>query len=237
MSIKDLFATAKYGVNEIRLRDLLSIRETLNDDPTFRTLFPPIEIGSITLVDQVVLLTLAQIIRPKVMLEVGTYLGYTTSLLAMNTNDTRIITIDLPNNKDIKNLEFNQIAVFHDGIENDNFLRKTQSIQGEKYLDYLTPAQRNRITLIKADSTSLNFKNEFGSAEFVFIDGGHENKIVIEDTRNARSIIENGVLIWHDYGSQIHTDVTEFLQAEKNRKIFHVKGSLCAFEVIGVGGV
>jgi hypothetical protein len=73
---------------------------------------------------------------------------------------------------------------------------------------------------------------EFGNAEFVFIDGGHEASIIEADTNNARSIVSEGVIVWHDFGSNIHNDVTDYLKKENNRKIFHVKGSLCAFEFI-----
>lgn len=66
----------------------------------------------------------------------------------------------------------------------------------------------------------------------MFIDGGHEKSIVEKDTINARSIVKNGVIIWHDFGSKIHNDVSSFLLEESDRKIFHVLGSLCAFEFI-----
>lgn len=53
---------------------------------------------------------------------------------------------------------------------------------------------------------------------------------------NARSIVKDGVIIWHDFGSKIHNDVSSFLLEEKDRKIFHVLGSLCAFELISSDG-
>lgn len=231
MSLSELITTSKRGINEIKLRKLLSIREESNGSPLIKTMFPPIGMGSITLVDQIVLLTLAKILEPKKIVEVGTFLGFTTALLAMNT-DAKIFTIDLPTSENVIDLEYDETLIEVDGNENDNFLRKKQVLNGEVYLQNLSKEERQRVVLSKADSTSINFLNEFGDVNFVFIDGGHEKSIVETDTFNARSIVNDGVIIWHDFGSNIHNDVTQYLIKEKDRKIFHVKNSLCAFEFI-----
>ncbi|NVK24680.1 MAG: class I SAM-dependent methyltransferase [Gammaproteobacteria bacterium] len=231
MDISTLIENSKYGVNEIKLKDLLAAREQLNQDPLIKTLFPPIEMGSITLVDQIVLLSLAQIIKPETIIEIGTFLGYSASLLAMNT-EAKIFTIDLPKSEGCSNLTYDANLIRSDGDENDNFLRKKQADEGEIYIQNLNENERKRVILVKADSTSINFAKEFKTAQFAFIDGGHERGIVEKDTLNARSIITNGVIIWHDYGSQIHSGVTDYLSSIEDRKIFHVKGSLCAFEII-----
>ena len=64
MTVDNLIKNSHPGINEIRLRDLLAI-ENVNDDPFIRSFFPPIGMGSVTLVDQIVLLALAQITTPK----------------------------------------------------------------------------------------------------------------------------------------------------------------------------
>ncbi|MDA8535756.1 class I SAM-dependent methyltransferase [Alphaproteobacteria bacterium] len=231
MSIDELIKNSHPGINDIRLRDLLTVREDINDDPFIRSMFPPIGMGSITLVDQIVLLALAQIITPKKIIEVGTFLGFTTSLLSMNTS-ANIVSIDLPQSSDLKELKYNEELIEIDGNHNDDFLRKQQAIEGEMYLEFLTKEERKRVELIKADSTTIDFKGEFGRADFVFIDGGHEKSIVEKDTINARSLVNEGVIIWHDFGSRIHNDVTEFLKQQSGHHIFHVIGSLCAFEFV-----
>ena len=228
--IDDIFKNARLGINNIKLRALLSEQEKQNLSPVMRSLMPPVEIGSITLVDQIVLLSLAKLISAERIVEIGTYLGYTTALFAMNTN-AKIFSIDLP--KTVQDDEtFKEELVLRDGNYNDEFLRSKQNKEGEIYLNFLSDDELENISLIKADSTSINFSKEFEFADLVFIDGGHERSIVEKDTLNARSIVKNGVIVWHDFGSTIHNDVSSFLLQAKDRKIFHVLGSLCAFEFI-----
>jgi len=231
MIFNDLLDNASLGINEIKLKDLITLRSNVSSKKIITTMFPPIEIGSITLVDQVVLLSLTDIIKPKSIVEVGTYLGYTTSLFAMNT-DAKIYSIDLPKSDSIENLSFEENKILFDGDHNDDFLRKKQYDDGEIYIKELSSEAQSKISLIKADSTKINFTNEFTSCEFCFIDGGHETEIVKSDTENARACISEGVIVWHDFGSKIHNDVTSYLKTQKDRKIFHVIGSLCAFEII-----
>ena len=183
--IKKLIDESNVGVNDIKLKVLLQMRQQISTEQYFKSSFPPLEIGSITLVDQVVLLSLLQILKPKNILEVGTYLGYTTSFLATNSKEALITTIDLP----LQNNEFDydEEQILVSGDENDNFLRSKQNDTGSIYIDSLTQLEKERITLVKADSTSINFKDEFGSSEFVFIDGGHDHKTLSSDTENARA--------------------------------------------------
>ena len=137
MNIDTLIRNSHQGINNIRLRDLLAVRENINDDPFIRSMFPPIGMGSVTLVDQIVLLALAQIISPKKIIEVGTFLGFTTSLLSMNTS-AKIVSIDLPQTSELKELKYNKDLIEIDGNQNDDFLRKQQAIKGEMYLEFLT---------------------------------------------------------------------------------------------------
>lgn len=229
--IKKIYEGANQGINEIKLKVLLTEHEKLNINPLIRTLMPPSEIGSITVVDQIVLLSLIRLTSPRRIIEIGTYLGYSTALLAMNSS-AQIFSIDLPKVEMTRN-SFDEQLVRSDGNYNDDFLRSEQNKRGEIYLDYLSSEERGRISLIKSDSTLINFQEEFEYADFIFIDGGHESSIVEKDTLNARSIVKNGVIVWHDFGSKIHNDVSSFLLGETDRKIFHVLGSLCAFEFIG----
>ena len=235
MMLEAILAEANEGVNAIKLRVLLEHRSRIATSSRCETFFPPVEIGSITLVDQIVLLALAELIRPSKIIEIGTYMGFTTALLALNVKNASIFTIDLPRDAEIAAWHFDEQKIRENDRDNDNFLRTMQHIEGEKYLQELTESDRRRISLIKKDSTQIDFRHEFGPSEFVFIDGGHDLETIEKDTSNARAVVKRGVIIWHDYSSKIHGDVTAFLDAEKHRKMFHVLGSLCAFELIGAG--
>ena len=231
--IYDFLESYDLGVVEIKLRDILQLKEKISTDPHIQTLFPPIEIGSITLVDQIVILSLLKILQPSVILEVGTFLGYTTSLLALNASSAKIFSIDLPADNYYQQLILDKTQVLVDGEINDDFLRQKQALEGEKYLQYLDASKRAQIKLIKSDSTELNFKEEFGNIDFAFIDGGHTEHIIKSDTDGILSCMQKGVVIWHDYNSGIHTDVSAYLRRQSSLKIFHIKNSLCAFSFIG----
>lgn len=220
------------GIKEIKLRDILELKKDYIKKNYITTLFPPIEIGSITLVDQIVLLIINQIVKPKKIIEIGTYLGYTTNLLLKNTN-SHIFTIDLPSNLITNKIKIDHTLIYKDGDINDDYLRCVQEKKKEIYLKNITLEEKNRLTIIKSDSTRISFIKEFTEVQFVFIDGGHSYDIVKSDTENARSVVKNGVIIWHDFNSNIHSDVTKFLNEQAiHSKIFHIKGSLCAFEFI-----
>ena len=120
-----------------------------------------------------------------------------------------------------------------DGDQNDNYLRSKQKEDGLKYISNLTDQQKKQIKFVKADSTKMSFRKELGKFDMVFIDGGHEYSIVKSDTLNALEAVEKGVIIWHDFGSKLHTGVNKLLGEKTTEKIFYVSGSLCAFSLIG----
>lgn len=221
------------GIHEIKLKDLLNLREPEQATREIRTMFPPVTIGSVTLVDQIVLLCLDELVAPSHILEIGTFQGFTTRLLARNSVAHLIYSVDLPPTDTTLIDTLDKTRILCDGSYNDNHLRDIQNRSGEIYLKDLTLEEMKRIQLIKADSTSLDFSNKFLSIEFAFIDGGHDYEIICRDTENVLRVMKNGVIIWHDFSSTIHSDVTRYLSARAiENRIFHVKGSLCAFQFI-----
>lgn len=230
-SVVDFLTGYRSGIHDIKLKDLLTLKNAFSTDEKITTLFPPVEIGSITLVDQIVLLSLLKIIVPKTIIEVGTYLGYSASLLAMNST-AHIYSLDLPDDIGLQ-ARFDSDKILTDGHANDDFLRHTQSVEGAVYLQNLTAEQRARVTLVKKDSTQIDFPEAFGEVEFVFVDGGHAFEIIKSDTDNALKAIRKGVVVWHDFASGIHSEVTDYLHSRDDLTIFHVKNSLCAFAFVG----
>ena len=129
--------------------------------------------------------------------------------------------------------EVDHRKILSDGDYNDSYLRSIQNNSGEKYLRNLEKSCSKRLNLIKCDSTQLSFKDEVGPIEFAFIDGGHHRDIISKDTQNVLCQMKSGVIVWHDYSSSIHSDVTSFLleHSEKNQ-LFYVSGGLCAFQIM-----
>ncbi|WP_346286189.1 class I SAM-dependent methyltransferase [Zoogloea sp.] len=226
-------AYPEQGIHTIKLKDLLNLRAPQDLCRDISTAFPSVTIGSITLVDQIVLLCLDELLRPEGILEIGTFQGFTTRLLAKNSAARTIYSVDLPPTTQTLIDTPEAGKVLSDGDYNDDYLRDLQNRSGEIYLNNLPPAERSRISLIKADSTQLDFAATFGPIEFAFIDGGHHYDIVRSDTEKVASIMKRGVIVWHDFSSGIHSDVTRYLadRASTNR-IFHVHGSLCAFQLV-----
>jgi predicted O-methyltransferase YrrM len=225
---------SKHGTHNIKLKDLLGLRLQENINRNIITSFPPIGIGSVTLVDQIVLLCLDELLQPESILEIGTFQGFTTKLFAMNSMAKTIYSVDLPF-KEVSNIVNPQLdTLLTDGDYNDDYLRDVQNQSGELYLAGLEPDKINLIQLIKQDSTNINFSDVFGNIDLCFIDGGHHYDIVKSDTENALTVMRKGVIVWHDFSSTIHSDVTRYLsERAKHNCIFHVTGSLCAFQFIG----
>jgi predicted O-methyltransferase YrrM len=224
------------GIHDIKLKSLLEIGEELAIPKTYTASLPPIDIGSITLVDQVVLVLLAKIIQPTKIIEIGTYKGFTTRLFIENTPDTcEVVSIDLPRELTEHLSEGDLKGALVSAELNDDYLRKRQEVDGEVYVASITNEQRQRLRLVKQDSTKIDFKAMFETAEMIFIDGGHEHGIVAADTRNAFDVVKRGVVVWHDYSSNIHGDVSEFLEDfSKSHAVFHVANSLIAFSLVNV---
>jgi len=222
------------GVYCIKLRALLELGQDYKLEQAYFSHLPPIGMGSITLVDQVALVLFVKLFSPKRCIEIGTFKGFTTRLLLDNTNnDCEVVTIDLPTRLTESMNKTDEALARKDGKYNDDYLRVIQSLEGQPHLDGISPAQLNRLRIVKSDSTMLDFLTEFESAEMVFIDGGHSLGIVRADTENAQKIVKKGVIIWHDFSSGLHTEVSDYINLLANDNlIFHIENSLIAFQFV-----
>lgn len=221
------------GIHSIKLRNLLELRDPACETREIKTMFPPIDIGSITLVDQITLLLLIELAAPERILEIGTYQGYTTRLFASNSSAKEILSIDLPQLDAVESEVLDRKRVLIDGDYNDNYLKSVQNLTGTKYLKDLSATDAERINLIKSDSTKLNFDEFVGSIQFAFIDGGHSYDVIKQDTKNVLGQMKAGVIVWHDYSSSIHSDVSTFLdEYSEMNQLFYVQGGLCAFQIV-----
>ena len=175
--------------------------------------FPPVDIGSPTLIESFVILALARIIRPKFLLEFGTYTGYTTSILVRNLEDVEITTIDFPRlGGDLPDPELSLVS----GGQNDRYLTRVRDARGTPYLDALNTRARNRISEVELDSTSTELFRLLENRRFdlFFVDGGHSKETVLSDYKLVEAIAsERSICIWHDYGSSLHPDVKEALDS------------------------
>ena len=132
---------------------------------------------------------------PRSILEIGTFNGYTTRLMALNLPDAAIHTLDLPENFDGEKTEA--------GLVKDDFHLISARRVGSEF------RQDKTITSIQqhfGDTASYAFPN----AEFCFIDGSHTYSYVRNDTEKALATGNVKTLVWHDC-DRYHPGVTKWL--------------------------
>jgi len=204
---------------------------------------PSSDIGSVTLLEATILVSVVKLIKPRKIFEFGTFLGYSTSLLVENSaDDCAAYSLDLGDSHvSDKPLEsFAKADVQSDGNINDEYLRGAQGARGPHYTTALSAADRSRLCLLKQDSRTFDPADHGldGSVDLVFIDGGHDTETVTIDTANARKMVgDSGIIVWHDFNSGIHGDVTTFVNAlAKHEIVICVQHTMLAILLVGQAG-
>lgn len=137
-----------------------------------------------------VLVELLQISHPTACFEIGTFDGRTTLNMAANTPDEAIIyTLDLPCE------QVNATKFSLDPFERFAVLKETSGIR------YRGTIWERKIQQLYGDSATFDYTPYRGEIDFVFIDGSHTYEYVLNDSRNALTLLRNGkgTILWHDY--------------------------------------
>ena len=135
-------------------------------------------------------ITLAQMVKflgCKRMFEIGTFRGYTTFHLALNSPaDSHVYTLDLPPSGVTEaKLEITDLQ----------FIQKPSSGEWFKNTEC-----EPKITQFLADSASFDYSPFEGSMNFVYVDGGHSYEYAMADSLTARRLLApGGFIVWHDY--------------------------------------
>ena len=208
-----------------------------NQNIGFKVNIPSADIGGMTLLESSILVCLAKLTHATQLFEFGTFMGATTLLLADNTPPhAQVVTLDI-SPEELATLECNNSNILQDGNANDDFLRQQHTLHGARCIQRASTDIQQKIQAIQHNSLTLNTAQHGLDKrfDFIFIDGGHHYNIVEHDTANAyRMAKPNAVIAWHDYGSKIHTDVTEFLNLHgHNRTLYHVENTMIVFELLG----
>jgi hypothetical protein len=222
-------------INEIRPSVIFRHFEmnAMSSDRSLNTLIPSPDIGSTTMLEKALLVALLRINNSKRIFEFGTFRGETTHLFSVNSSpESNIFSIDLPisidSNKSWSDLE--RLDLFS-GEDNDNFLRQFRIDRLFPEFQHILKVFKDRIKLIELDSKDL-CADDFSPVDFIFIDGGHSTELIHNDTNKAFQMLsETGIIVWHDYESAVHTDVTDYLTKfsyENNRNLYHVLGTKLA---------
>jgi hypothetical protein len=123
--------------------------------------------------------------NPRLVVEIGTYRGFTTLHLSRNTGDScRILTVDLPPQ-----------SVKHAAFYSDSQLVKACGAMPRVF------GNDPKITQILQDSTTIDWEHFLSTPiDFAFIDGSHLYEHVRKDTEGImKALAPNGLVVWHDY--------------------------------------
>ncbi len=171
--------------------------------------------------DLYALLRVVRWLKPRRIFEIGTYNGFTTAHLAINS-EAEVYTLDLP-------LELAGDLAGYTVDEKNLVHRKDQIGSFYRGLDV-----RERIHQLFGDSRTFNFAPYCGSADLVLIDACHLYDWVISDSDRAFQLLgESGVILWHDFASI--ADVTRAcMHLAKKTLIFHLQATWLALHARGI---
>ncbi len=227
-------------ITEIRPKMLFQkVEERFPDENVmFSVNLPSSEIGGLTLLESSILVALLKLLSPTEMFEFGTFHGATSVLLATNSpENARLVTVDLPAESIPTGLA-DTASILSDGVENDVYLQQRFAARGAYCIDRASHVVRDKITRWWLDSRRLVVAPHapiHSRFDFIFIDGGHDLETISKDTANALLMAkEDAVIIWHDYQSAIHTEVTAFVEAfGATHRVVHVQSTMLAFTLRG----
>lgn len=153
---------------------------------------------------------LEELARDKVVLEIGSYCGKSTILMARTAK--HVYAIDTFDGRGISSIQGQlvpQSLKCHDTLEQFKENIKKYGIE-------------DKVTTIIADTTDINTaakitrerKPEHKLMDVAFIDGAHDYKSIASDTNLARKFLkEDGLLVYHDYQRAADYDVARVVDS------------------------
>ena len=208
--VKDVTLAREYWSHALRLYDELVGRGLQCADPveyvyargwatrsgSERVIMPAVlrTAGGTRLEELLVLATVARVLRPARVFEIGTFMGRTTSAFVLNVpSDSDVLTLDLPS--DASSCERPRA----DYIDTDVTLMTERRVGS--FLDEL--GLQGSVTQLMGDSLQFDPTPYRGTVELGFVDGAHARPYVENDTlKMAAMMADRGLVFWHDYGGK-----------------------------------
>ena len=176
----------------------LKLRATTITEKNIDEVFPGIEkceinfmyssqAGGSDIADIVALAQISKFLERRRIFEIGTFRGYTTYHLALNSSDgSHVYTLDLP---------ADQISNAKLEITHMELIKKPKS--GEWFLNTKVSP---KITQLYGDSAAFDYSEYESKMDLVYVDGGHSYEYAMEDSLTARRLVNtDGIIVWHDY--------------------------------------
>ena len=174
---------AAIGIPDISIDEILGDRK-----PVIRLAVTRYEDGMMPIDQAMVVLSILVAEAPSQVLEIGTFMGYTTRQMAENLEAATINTVDLPED----------FSAEHDPEQNipkDDFHLIARRIVGREYKG--RPCA-SRVKQHLADTAKWDFR-EAGQPTFFFIDGSHTYEYCKSDSEKCFALCGGrGVFLWHD---------------------------------------
>jgi len=173
--------------------------------------------GNTTLLEQMLVLSIAKRRQCKRIFEFGTFDGKTSANLSVNLPDAQIYTIDLSPD------QLGKVALPVGKCDLPFILK-------ERTGDKLSGSAK--VIQLYGDTARFDFSSWYGTCDLVFVDACHEYEYVLNDSEIAlRLLAPGGAVLWHDYGNWV--GVTNALNDlyrgdERFRNLRHIVGTtLC----------
>lgn len=173
-------------------------------------------------IDLLSLCLLCRALEPRTVFEIGTFVGYTSLHMALNSPpETRLFTLDLP--PEDRNTSLATTATDHKLIDRD---------VGPAVFEGTDVA--GKIERLYGDSATFDFSQWHGSVDLFFVDGAHSYEYVRSDTLNAfRCVRPGGVVVWHDYGRLEQSGVTRWLhELARDHELFAIPNGSLVYHVV-----
>ena len=167
--------------------------------------------------EKYILYKLIRILKPMIILEIGTYFGFTALGFARNTPGSLVYTIDICKEMRIDIPRLQKPFVLPRKFVGEAFAKK-----------------KTRIRQIYGDSSKIKTYSFLKKkiVDFAFIDGNHSFKGVVRDMQNVLKFMRKGsVLCWHDFKKEDYSEVIQaicYLSQKEKFKIIHIRGTSLA---------
>ena len=208
-------------IPEISLDEILGDRRPVIRMPVIRY-----EDGMLPNEQAMALLAVLVAEHPSEVMEIGTYMGFTSKLMAENLETAIIHTVDLPESFSPGNDSVQEIP-------KDDFHLIQRRIVGREFKQ--SPCA-SRIKQHFGDTATWDFR-EAGHPVFFFIDGSHTYEYCRNDSEKCFDLCGgSGVFLWHDC-DEGHAGVIKFVLEWrlKGRDVRRISGTPLAYWKSGPG--
>ena len=214
--------------SKIKMLDFNELQEFLKGDHPHVHLNFASQYGNISLMEALIISYIVETTKPKKIFEIGTFDGFSTYHLAMNSHSSaEIYTINLPMNDEHTKENIIRLSWLEYFGDNSTHTALKKSKIGAIYKRC---PQGGKVQQLFGDTLTYDFSEFKEKIDLCFIDGGHSHECLVKDTSNAMDMLsERGVVIWQDFNMQ-HRDIYKFMmKLSKQHKLFWIKDTRLVF--------